>query len=124
MDLGLKNKVAFITGASSGIGLSTAEEFAKEGAKVIICGRNGQKLEEAKKQIKEVTGVEVDAFACDTSNFEQVEKTIHEIEKSYNKIDILVNNAGKAQAGGIVDARPEDWQSMICLLYTSDAADE
>ena len=50
MDLGIKDKVAFITGASSGIGLSTAEAFVKEGARVIICGRNQEKLEEAKKK--------------------------------------------------------------------------
>ena len=54
MDLGLKDKVAFITGASAGIGLSTAEAFVNEGAKVIICGRNQQKLDEAKKQIKKI----------------------------------------------------------------------
>ena len=48
MDLGIKDKVTFITGASSGIGLSTAEAFVKEGARVIICGRNKEKLEEAK----------------------------------------------------------------------------
>ena len=48
MDLGIKNKVAFITGASSGIGLATAELFAKEGAKVIICGRNEVNLKKQK----------------------------------------------------------------------------
>ena len=52
MDLGIKNKVAFITGASSGIGLATAELFAKEGAKVIICGRNEENLKKAKDEIK------------------------------------------------------------------------
>ena len=52
MDLGIKDKVAFITGASAGIGLSTAEAFVNEGAKVIICGRNQQKLDEAKKANK------------------------------------------------------------------------
>ena len=99
MDLGIKDKVAFITGASAGIGLSTAEAFVNEGAKVIICGRNQQKLDDAKKQIKQNTGAEVGSYACDTSK--------------YKKIDILINNAGKAQAGGVVDAKPEDWQSMI-----------
>ena len=76
MDLGIKDKVAFITGASSGIGLSTAEAFVKEGARVIICGRNQEKLEEAKKKIKQNTGAEVGAYSCDTSKFDQVEKTV------------------------------------------------
>ena len=53
-DLGIKDKVSFITGASAGIGLSTAEAFVNEGAKVIICGRNQQKSDEAKKQIKKI----------------------------------------------------------------------
>ena len=60
MDLGIKDKVAFITGASSGIGLATAELFAKEGAKVIICGRNEVNLKKAKDEIKKSTGNEVD----------------------------------------------------------------
>jgi len=94
MDLGIKNKVAFITGASAGIGLSTAEAFVNEGAKVIICGRNQQKLDDAKKQIKKNTGAEVGSYACDTSKFDQVEKTVNEIVKEYKKIDILINNAG------------------------------
>ena len=113
MDLGIKNKVAFITGASAGIGLSTAEAFVNEGANVVICGRNQQKLEDAKKQIKKNTGTEVSAYACDTSKFDQVEKTVNQIVKEYKKIDILINNAGKAQAGGVIDANPEDWESMI-----------
>ena len=76
MDLGIKDKVAFITGASAGIGLSTAEAFVNEGAKVIICGRNQQKLDDAKKQIKQNTGAEVGSYSCDTSKFDQVEKTV------------------------------------------------
>ena len=104
MDLGIKNRVAFITGASAGIGLSTAEAFVKEGAKVVICGRNEQKLNDAKNQLKKTTGSEVDAYACDTSNFDQVEKTVNQIITVYDNIDILLNNAGKAQAGGVVDA--------------------
>jgi len=113
MDLGIKNKVAFITGASSGIGLATAELFAKEGAKVIICGRNEVNLKKAKDEIKKSTGNEVDFFSCDTSKFDNVEKVVNKIEEKYKKIDILINNAGKAQAGGVVDAPDEAWKSMI-----------
>ncbi len=113
MDLGIKNKVAFITGASSGIGLATAELFAKEGAKVIICGRNEVNLKKAKDEIKKSTGNEVDFFSCDTSKFDNVEKVVSKIEEKYKKIDILINNAGKAQAGGVVDAPDEAWKSMI-----------
>ena len=113
MDLGIKNKVAFITGASSGIGLATAELFAKEGAKVIICGRNEVNLKKAKDEIKKSTGHEVDFFSCDTSKFDHVEKVVSKIVEKYKKIDILINNAGKAQAGGVVDAPDEAWKSMI-----------
>ena len=91
MDLGLKDKIAFITGASAGIGLSTAEAFVNEGAKVIICGRNQQKLDEAKKQIKKNTGADVSSYTCDTSKFDQVEKTVNEIVKEYKKIDIALD---------------------------------
>ena len=113
MDLGLKDKIAFITGASSGIGLATAELFAKEGAKVIICGRNQSNLEKAKVEIKKITNTDVDYFSCDTSKFDQVEPVVKKITDKYERIDILINNAGKAQAGGVVDAPNEAWSSMI-----------
>ena len=113
MELGLKSKIAFITGGSSGIGLATAEEFAKEGSKVVICGRNEEKLSLAKKKILEKTNQVVDYYVCDTSNSDQVNFTVSKIIERHKKIDILVNNAGKAQAGGVVDASQEDWKSMI-----------
>lgn len=113
MKLGLNNKIAFITGASSGIGLATAEFFALEKAKVVICGRNLENLKIAKQKIQNCTGFEIDFFQCDTSIYEQVEYVVKEIYKKYNKIDILINNAGKAQAGGINETSHKDWKSMI-----------
>ena len=113
MDLGLKDKIVFITGASSGIGLATAEIFANEEAKVIICGRNMSNLKKAKDEIKKITNRDVDYFSCDTSKFDQVESVVKKITDKHGKIDILINNAGKAQAGGVVDAPNEAWSSMI-----------
>ena len=119
MDLGLKNKVTFITGSSSGIGLATAKQFAHEGSKVIICGRNEEKLINAKKEILEITSSDVDYHICDTSKSEQVEKTVSKILSKHQKIDILVNNAEKAQAGGIIDASDDAWRSMIDIKIFS-----
>lgn len=113
MEFGLNNKVTFITGASAGIGLSTAQVFAIENAQVIICGRDLNNLREAKKTIKSLTGKDIDFFQCDTSEYDQVEIVVREICKKYGKIDILINNAGKAKAGGIIDSSHEDWKSMI-----------
>ena len=84
----LKNKIVLITGGTSGIGLSAAEELKKKEAVVIITGRNEEKL----KQISEELGI--DAYKCDVSKEEEVLALYEVIKNKYGKIDVLVNNAG------------------------------
>ena len=74
MELNLKNRVVVVTGASRGIGKAIATEFAKEGAKLSICGRTPETLESAAKEIK-ATGAEVFAKQTDVTNGEQA-KTV------------------------------------------------
>ena len=68
MDLGLKNKVALITGGSEGIGLAAAQCLAFEGVRVIICGRSNDKLQVALKQINVNTGIEAEGIVCDITD--------------------------------------------------------
>ena len=83
-------QVALITGGGSGIGLTTAIELARLGAKVAICGRTPEKLEAARAEI----GGETLALPCDIREIEQVQKTVAAVVERFGAVDILVNNAG------------------------------
>lgn len=89
----MKDKVVIITGASSGIGLASAKEFAKRGAKVVMASRSINKLhEEAQKLINQ--GYDALAVKTDVSRIEDCENLISQTVKKYGRINILINNAG------------------------------
>ena len=113
----LKNKIALITGASSGIGKETAKLFAKEGAIVILAARHLDKLKAVEKEIKNNNG-KADSFSMDITNRKQIKKTIEKIIKKYNKIDILVNNAGIARWGSVEDVTYEDFDEQVMFNLT------
>ncbi|NLP37102.1 MAG: glucose 1-dehydrogenase [Firmicutes bacterium] len=89
----LKDKVAIVTGASSGMGRAIAAAFAREGAKVLAVARRLKRLEELAAETKELPG-EIIPFAGDMLVKEQIEGMIDEVLKRYGRLDILVNNAG------------------------------
>ena len=89
----LKDKIAIVTGASSDIGLEISKKFVEEGAKVVLLGRQIDKLEQVKKSIKDYSSNTV-TIACDLTNESQVIQTINQIMGHYGRIVILVNNAG------------------------------
>src|SRR5271170_5055316 len=99
MDLGIKNKVAFVAASSQGLGKSVALELAQEGAKIIICARNKDNLEKAKQEIKNKTNNEPLALAGDLSVASEREEIIKMALQVYNTIDILVTNSGGPPAG-------------------------
>ena len=127
MSFSLKNKVVFITCASSGIGYSSAIEFAKLGAKLIITARRKDRLEALAKKLKDEHSVDVLALELDVSNKESVFSIIESLEPKWAEIAVLVNNAGLALdiatlQGGDVD----NWDTMIDtnikgLLYVTRA---
>ncbi len=89
----LKNKVAVVTGASSGVGREIALLFAREGAKVVAVARRAERLADLEKQSKKLDG-EIVAFAGDISLEETNEKMIDFAVAKFGKLDILINNAG------------------------------
>lgn len=104
----LKDQVAFVTGATAGIGKAIALAFAKAGAKVIGLGTNlerGKELETASNGM--ITFIQVDV-----SNKEQLEKAIQETIEKHQKIDILINNAGITRDGLLMRMSDEDWQRV------------
>ncbi len=89
----LKGKVALITGSSRGIGKDIAKGFAKEGADIIINGRNLEKAKPVTKEIESL-GVRAMAIGADVSSSQEVNRMVEEAVSAFGKIDILVNNAG------------------------------
>lgn len=108
-----KDKVVLVTGGNSGIGKATAYAFAKEGAKVIICGRDSQKGKLVVDESK-VNGWVVDFVAIDISNADDVKKMIEQIVKKYGRIDIAFNNAGvDGDVAKTVDCSIENWNNVM-----------
>ncbi len=109
----LKNKVAIVTGASSEIGLEISKRFVEEGAKVVLIGRNLDKLEKAKTSIKNYETNTV-AIPCDITNESQVIQTVDQINEHYGKVDILVNNAGAINDPvHFHEMNESDWLSLV-----------
>src|SRR5947209_1493859 len=96
LDLGLKGKVAVITGGSEGLGRATAERLAAEGAHVAICARRPEVLERAAAGIRKAGGQVL--RSVDVTRADQIEAFIGEVAREWGGVDILVNNAGTSAA--------------------------
>ena len=118
-------KTAFITGATSGIGKATAEIFAKNNIRLILCGRRKERLEQLKEELSKLTDVTTLQF--DVSKRKEVESAINAIPDNFKQIDILINNAGNAHGlSTIQEGSLDDWDAMLDinvkgLLYVSKA---
>lgn len=122
MDLGLAGKVVLVSASSSGIGRAVAEAFAREGAKVAMCGRNEENLQAAVEAVKQATGAEVWGMACDLTSGEQIENLVFECGKALGPIDVLVNNAGGPPEGGYFQLTDDDWWEGFQLNFMSMVA--
>jgi len=110
----LKNKIAFVTGATAGIGEACALDLARERADLILCGRRIEVLEKLAEKIKNEFSVKVYFFQLDVRDKNAVNNIIDSFPEEWKKIDILVNNAGLARGFSKLDSgNIEDWEEMI-----------
>jgi len=114
MELGLKGKVAAITGGTEGIGRASARRLAQEGARVAICARHADKVQQAADEIAKLGG-EALGVAADVSKAEDVERFINAVVQRFGRIDVLVNNAGTSMARPFDAVDDETWQADIDL---------
>jgi 3-oxoacyl-[acyl-carrier protein] reductase len=115
LDLGLKGKVAIVTGGSEGLGRACSERFASEGARVAICARRTDPLERAAKEIRASTGAEILAMPADVTRADAVEAFVAATVERFGGVDILVNNAGTSAAAGFEAVDDASWHADIDL---------
>jgi NAD(P)-dependent dehydrogenase (short-subunit alcohol dehydrogenase family) len=114
VNMRLKDKVAIVTGGSSGIGLATARKFVLEGAYVVAVGRNGAKAEKAAQEIpRSSNGAHALGAACDVSIEADVERVVGFALNEFHRLDIIVNNAGVMIFKPLEEQTREDWRSVL-----------
>jgi 3-hydroxybutyrate dehydrogenase len=113
----LKNKVVYVTGAASGIGLDLAKAFAQEGAKVVISDLNGHAAKEVASSMKK-EGLEVHGLDCDVSNEAEIKSSLNHTLKSLGRLDILVNNAGLQHVSPIEEFPTDKFELLIKVMLT------
>ena len=114
----LSGRVALVTGASQGIGLSCALKLASEGAAVAVAARNQEKLNELVQQIASAGG-QAEAFAMDVADEEQIRSGFKAAIAKFGKIDILVNNAGITRDQLVMRMKRADWDAVLHTNLTS-----
>jgi len=118
MDLQLKNKVALVTAASKGLGKAAALEFAREGARVVMCARSAQ-LEKSAEEIRTATGAEVLAVRADVTQQADIDALVSAALEKFGQIDILIVNAGGPPPGSFLSLKPADWEAAAALTLMS-----
>jgi 3-oxoacyl-[acyl-carrier protein] reductase len=113
MNLGLKNKVAIVLGASKGLGKACAKALASEGVKVVIGSRDEKILKETALELEKETGSEILAISTDVTISKDLENIVARTLEKFGRIDILVNNAGGPPAGKFESFGDKEWQAAF-----------
>ena len=115
MDLGLGGKVAVITGGSEGIGKGIALQFLQERAKVAICARRDDVLQQAAEELRASTSGDLLAVSADVTNPEMLTNFINRVVDYFGRIDILVNNAGRSATSAFDELTDDAWYADLDL---------
>lgn len=117
----MKEKVAVVTGASSGIGRATARLFAMNGASVVAVGRNEAELGRLRDEVRDGEGT-IRIHLADLTEFSQVDRLISDTVQNFGRLDALINAAGIIKNGNIEDTTIDEWDKMLninlrCMFY-------
>src|ERR1051325_10579260 len=112
----VSGRVVLITGASRGLGLQMAREFAHAGARLAICAREMEELDWAREDLSS-RGAEVLAVQCDVGVHDDVQRMVREVHERYGRIDILVNNAGIITVGPMESQTLSDYQECMDTMF-------
>jgi 3-oxoacyl-[acyl-carrier protein] reductase len=115
MDLGLRDKVAIITGSSRGLGLASAKALAAEGCRVTLCGRTEATLHAAAREVASVAGGDdrVLAIRADLTEADGVQRVIDGTVERFGGLDVLVNNVALARGAGLLETSDAEWQAAF-----------
>jgi 3-oxoacyl-[acyl-carrier protein] reductase len=115
MDLGLRDKIAIVTGSSRGLGLASATALAAEGCRVTLCARTAETLASASRAVAAAAGAEdrVLTVRADVSTASGIESVIARTVETFGGIDILINNAALAGGAGLLDTPDTEWQEAV-----------
>jgi ketoreductase len=105
-------RTALVTGATSGIGLSTAQALAASGHRLFVCGRDEQRLESTIKELRSV-GATIDGRVCDVRSPDDIRAFVAAAVDTYGAVDVLVNNAGRSGGGVTADIEDELWLDVV-----------
>src|SRR5207245_6004731 len=111
LELGLKGKVAIVTGGSEGLGRAAVERFARSGARVAACARRKDVLERALDDIRKATGAEILPVVADVSQAAGCDSVVAAAIRQFGGVDILLNNAGTSAAAGFEQVTDEAWHA-------------
>ncbi|NIR31435.1 MAG: SDR family oxidoreductase [Gammaproteobacteria bacterium] len=117
MDLGLKDKVALVTGASRGLGAATAAALASEGARLVLTARDEQRLRQTAKRVAEAGAAEVETVAADLTGADAGAEIAEAARERFGRIDILVNSAGASQGGVFWELPDRVWEESFALKF-------
>lgn len=115
----LSEKVAVVTGASSGLGVQMATAFARQGADLVILARRVERLEEFAEKLRKEFKVKVLPLKCDVTSTDDINAAAEAAEKEFGKVDILLNCAGSSKDKGVVDMTDDEWDFTIATDETS-----
>ncbi len=116
MDLGIREQVAVVCGASRGFGLAIATSLAREGVKLVICARTQGPLEAAAEELRSL-GAEVLAVRCDVTVREDIARLIEGAQARYGRIDILVTNTAHPKMGSFAALEESDWTAGFESIF-------
>lgn len=115
----LDEKVAVVTGASSGLGKQMARALARQGANLVILARRYERLEEFKPELEKLGAKKVLPIKCDVTSSDDINNAAAMTEKEFGRVDILLNCAGSSKDKGVTDMTDEEWDFTIATDETS-----